>query len=397
MNNTTMAKYLNLEHVIVFFVIIAIFRFPILASIGVEYNIYGIVSISNILSIGPFFVIMCAFMFNNGKDHFSNKSIMFLFVFLISMSSVAFLFVIGNVSIKEVIVYLSAHITISLMVYLLFNSDMSKRQYEELLVLIAKLVICLGGGWVLFEFVLIFFLDVSPLTIKEWLFQSDETFNGYLRVNGFLISKEISGACLLYSFACVFYFEERKVSGYTILATLSILACNSITLISSFVMLLFIGSYGRLRSSSILLLSMLILLIILKSSISERIISHILDTTFQSYAPKITGCISLLLGNNNLLGSCHPGEFHSLTPLIKFGLLPAIAWVGVVLYGLCCSFTFKNRQLAFFIPAVSFLLPMVHYGGGEVWGNNYIIAIILAYAFKCNNEKTQVPNITKKY
>lgn len=213
------------------------------------------------------------------------------------------------------------------------------------------------------------------------------------------------------------YFDDFKKTNwkYSILiliAFITILLSDSMTLILSSFLLAFLIIAAFLKNNfhkfKFTVLNCIVVIIIglifykisaylfVTTSLKDRYIGYFykgeLKIARDIWFPRIQECnLSTLISgfpvleNVRLKDYCTPGEFHSILLAFRYGFIPQLAWF--LFFLIPVAYFFSNIKKIFQLPAsfyacLAFLLPMVHYSGIEIWGNNYLVSLFIVVLLK---------------
>lgn len=395
--------------------VVCIFRLPLLA----PFSLHSLTVVLNFIPLlGALY-----FYFKFGSDKPWNRLLLNLNIFSMTYLSILLL-VVAFTGLSEALATLRSlsSTTLFLLFPLFLDKILTKEEIEKILSYLVPLIIIIALGLTLTEFVLLKSKHVTANEIS--LFLLNKPIIKPTRIVTFMGAGALS---ILSIIALYSYIFDKTLKIYQEYSTINPL--NFLCILLGFICMLLSDSLtlnlAAFILSSVSLLVFLknslkgfkidwkaILLIVVSTYAFYKIAIYLLVITrlghrymayfyygegqgaLDAWFPKVSNCnIShILTGFPTLLKTnldlvCMPGEFHSMTLAFKYGFGVQLAWFIFILFPV--FYFFKNIKNYFKFPssfygAVALLLPMSHYSGVEIWGNNYIAAIFIVLLMKSN-------------
>lgn len=363
-----------------------------------------------VLNLLPLLTVIAMWLFYGQKKSLSAwpSILKFLLLTLIYVSGyiVMKISVIGADSLLDVRSIFAVSFFILFPVALYFTFD--EKSLNRLLKVVAIGIVILGFTFNMVEFVLIKLNFIRADEINYWLTLKE--IHSPLRINTFLGQGAKSGIALLFSYSNILwsYFKIRRneelgnLTFYKILLSLAVVAlflCDSLTVVFTTILLTFMICIlnkdvflhlNKMKSWTILLFTLLLMIVGSSiTSIGDKFLAYFFRGEIlraaSLYMPSLSNCqpLKVITGvsgdmSSGLNRACHPGEFHFLFFALNFGMMTTLGWYVMFFSPLYIFIKVGKKACHWpeFFYYLAFLLPVSHYSGVEIWGNNYLFGIV---------------------
>ncbi|MBY0413166.1 MAG: hypothetical protein K2Q18_03330 [Bdellovibrionales bacterium] len=399
-------------HLIVLTTLLCVFRIPFL-------SLFSLQKYSVVLNIIPLLTIMVASFLLEAKNKI-NKFLLALCIF--SLSYLAFylasVYQTHPNSFISVFRELSST-TLFLLFPLLLDKIFSRDEIEWILTKIIPPLVIIALTLTLSEFLLLKFKLVTIDEVAIWL--TTRATTKVTRLVTFMGLGAISILSITAVFCYLFHKELKKIAqmkiepyslSMVILSFTTVLLSDSITLI--FAMILVAATSIAINAIDLkrhhimtpefkkklircsLIFAVIFVILFMGTTLQNRFMGYFFRGEFYDamdiYFPHIRNCsLSTLvtsfpvLKNISLINGCIPGEFHSILISFRHGFAVQISWLLFILIPVFYFFKELKKLMNFpasFFGAVAFLIPVIHYSGIEIWGNNYLAAFFMILMMK---------------
>lgn len=291
---------------------------------------------------------------------------------------------------------------------LLLKTQFKKDDYRYILDTVVTIVLYIGGPLIIFE--------ALGYLLGWFTFQDTYNFIGaevyglrevgaqrevVARPLGIMGDSAISG--VLFAACTVYYFVQKlslqklhnandqnsKKYHWTpvVIGIVAVISATSLTSILILILTMFYSmfKYAKLRFKILNIPSMAIFFFLgiiyfptfdiygyMMSYIKEK------DAFMPIFLPKLSWSDFPFWGYFDVGPEYNAGEFHFFDPMLRYGFLPFIPWILLVLFPLAKIFRILPiwyQDRAPMMLCLVFLLAISHYSGLERWGNNYIYAL----------------------
>lgn len=387
-------------------IILTIFRFPIMAALGIDHN-------GKIFVVLPLLIILLTFIFNVNRLYVDKRISAFTLWFFFSFTGMLlFVFFYGFDFIFNNIRYLSSTVYISIFWVLLFFIDLQEKHYNNVLKIITNMYLVFGSLLICSQFLIVNVLGVVSFEdIFHWLYPFVADTPQNIRFVGFLVSKEFSILGLIASWAFVVKSHYKSssyslfnvyITVFSILTFFSVMFSDSITSLMIYIFIIFCLFFtderllkykkhaGYVVVVAVLTLSLTPTLervaayALYKVPVSVLIPDFKLCTPqhlFITYFEPVEGCISK--------------ELHFSYNAFRFGIWVNLGWFILLVSPI--YYFFKDLKRKKYIEpslllSLPFSLSILHYSGSELWGNNYLFLLGMLYYLKYSQSQTHTTN-----